>query len=122
MGIDIAATGLLRNLVVATLLTLGITACVEGGAVGCSGEVGPKVVDEAEKAIMADLSKRLGAAHGSEFRLMNELVKSEQCGDMIKLTYWPKQPDDPNVGVFGAPVEFAINLSTNSVVTRYLGE
>jgi hypothetical protein len=40
MGIDIAATGLLRKLVVATLLTLGITACVEGGAVGCSGEAG----------------------------------------------------------------------------------
>lgn len=117
-----SAMGLLRKLVVATFLACGITACVDGKAVGCSGVVAPKVVDQAEKAIIADLSKQLGAFHRCNFRLSHELMKSEQCGDIIKLTYRLKQPDDPNVSVLGGHTDFTIDLSTNSVTTRYLGE
>jgi hypothetical protein len=109
-------------LVIGILLSVSLLACVGPVEAACTGEVSKPEILAAEEFIIADQSRRFGEVHGREFRSDYQLEKSEKCGKLFKLTYFPRMPDDPSVGVFGAAIVFAVDPVKGSVEIRYLGE
>ena len=113
---------MVRNLIFVSLLVCSVSACVQGDAPFCSKKVTETELAASENAIVDFNVRTWSRHHGETFKETNEIASAQRCGDWIRLIYYPVQPDDPDMGVFGGATLYKANRNTGEVIWRTLSD